>query len=286
MRYEAPDTLERAVALLSAEGGTARVLAGGTDVLVQLRSGMVEPDLIIDIKRIGGVFDIAEEAGGWRIGAAVPAVAMKENTALVAAWPGVVEAANLIGSTQIHNRATLAGNLCNASPAADSVPAMIAAAATARVIGPDGPRDIPVEQVATGPGKTSLKKGEIVASIFLPTRPAHASDAYLRFIPRSEMDIAVVGCAVSLVLDGERVADARVSLGAVAPTALLVGEAGEALRGSTLDDAALDRLGQACSAACNPIDDKRGTIAFRRKVAGVLARRTARIAHDRAKGSA
>ena len=286
MRYEAPDTLERAVALLSAEGGTARVLAGGTDVLVQLRSGMVEPDLIIDIKRIGGVFDIAEEAGGWRIGAAVPAVAMKENPALVAAWPGVVEAANLIGSTQIHNRATLAGNLCNASPAADSVPAMIAAAATARVIGPDGPRDIPVEQVATGPGKTSLKKGEIVASIFLPTRPAHASDAYLRFIPRSEMDIAVVGCAVSLVLDGERVADARVSLGAVAPTALLVGEAGEALRGSTLDDAALDRLGQACSAACNPIDDKRGTIAFRRKVAGVLARRTARIAHDRAKGSA
>jgi carbon-monoxide dehydrogenase medium subunit len=286
MRYEAPDTLERAVALLAAEAGTARVLAGGTDVLVQLRSGMVEPDLIVDIKRAGGVFDIAPEDGGWRVGAAVPAVAMKEHAGLAATWPGVVEAANLIGSTQIHNRATLAGNLCNASPAADSVPALIAAGATARLVGPDGTRDVPVSEVATGPGKTSLKKGEIVASIFLPARPAHASDAYLRFIPRSEMDIAVVGCAVSLVLDGDRVAQARVALGAVAPTALLVTEAGAALEGSTLDDAALEKLAAACSAACNPIDDKRGTIAFRRRVAGVLARRAARIAYDRAKGPA
>jgi carbon-monoxide dehydrogenase medium subunit len=284
MRYEAPDTLERAVALLAAERGTARVLAGGTDVLVQLRSGLVEPDLIVDIKRVGGVFDIARESGGWRIGAAVPAVAMEEDAGLAAAWPGVVEAANLIGSTQIHNRATLAGNLCNASPAADSVPAMIAAGATARLVGPEGTRDVAVAEVATGPGKTSLKKGEIVASIFLPARPAHASDAYLRFIPRSEMDIAVVGCGVSLVLDGDRVAEARVALGAVAPTALLVADAGAALGGRALDDAALDRLAAACSAACNPIDDKRGTIVFRRKVAGVLARRTARIAYDRARG--
>jgi carbon-monoxide dehydrogenase medium subunit len=211
---------------------------------------------------------------------------MKEHTALAAAWPGLVEAANLIGSTQIHNRATLAGNLCNASPAADSVPAMIAAGATARLIGPDGTRDIPVGEVATGPGRTSLRRGEVVASIFLPARPARAADAYLRFIPRSEMDIAVVGCAVNLVLDGGRVAEARVALGAVAPTALLVAEAGEALRGSALDEAALDRLAAACSAACDPIDDKRGTIVFRRRVAGVLARRAARIAHDRAKGSA
>jgi CO/xanthine dehydrogenase FAD-binding subunit len=285
MRYEAPDTLQRAVALLSAESGTARVLAGGTDVLVQLRSGLVEPDLIVDIKRIAGVFDIGQEDGGWRIGAAVPGAQLGEHAGLCAAWPGVVEAANLIGSTQIQGRATLAGNLCNASPAADSVPAMIAAGATARVIGPDGTRDIPVGQVATGPGKTSLKKGEIVASIFLPARPPRASDAYLRFIPRSEMDIAVVGCAVNLHLEGDRVAEARVALGAVAPTALLVAEAGEALKGSTLDDAALDRLAAACSAACNPIDDKRGTVAFRRKVAGVLARRAARIAHDRAKGT-
>ncbi len=286
MRYEAPDTLERAVALMSAEAGTTRVLAGGTDVLVQLRSGTVEPDLIVDIKRADGVFGITQEDGGWRIGAAVPAVAMKEHAGLAAAWPGVVEAANLIGSTQIHNRATLAGNLCNASPAADSVPAMIAAGATARLIGPEGTRDVSVEKIATGPGKTSLKKSEIVASIFLPARPAHAADAYLRFIPRSEMDIAVVGCGVNLVLDGDRVAEARVALGAVAPTALLVTEAGAALNGSTLDDAALDKLADACSAACNPIDDKRGTIVFRKRIAGVLARRTARTAYDRAKGMA
>lgn len=163
---------------------------------------------------------------------------------------------------------------------------MIAAAATARLVGPDGTRDVSVEEVATGPGRTSLKKGEIVASIFLPARPAHASDAYLRFIPRTEMDIAVVGCGVSLVLDGDYVSAARISLGAVAPTALLVAGAVEAITGSALDEASLDKLAAACSAACNPIDDKRGTIAFRRKVAGVLARRTARIAYDRAKGSA
>jgi carbon-monoxide dehydrogenase medium subunit len=242
MRYEAPDTLERAVALLAAETGITRVLAGGTDVLVQLRSGMVEPDLIVDIKRVGGVFDITPEDGGWRVGAAVPGARLGEHEGLRAAWPGVVEAACLIGSTQIQGRATLAGNLCNASPAADSVPAMIAAGAVARLIGPQGTRDIPVGEVATGPGKTSLGKGEIVASIFLPARPPRASDAYLRFIPRSEMDIAVVGCAVNLVLDGDRVAEARVALGAVAPTALLVPGAVDALTGSTLDDAALERL--------------------------------------------
>ncbi|HET7410001.1 MAG TPA: xanthine dehydrogenase family protein subunit M [Paracoccaceae bacterium] len=284
MRYEAPETLEGAVTLLSAETGIARVLAGGTDVLVQLRSGMVEPDLIVDIKRAGGVGDIAPENGGWRIGAAVPGAALGEHAGVCRDWPGVVEALELIGSTQVQARATLAGNLCNASPAADSVPAMIAANAVARLIGPDGTRDVPVEEIATGPGKTSLKKGEIVASIFLPARPAHSSDAYLRFIPRTEMDIAVVGCGIGLTLDGDRITQARVALGAVAPKALLVPGAAAAITGTALDDAALDNLAAACSAACDPIDDKRGTIAFRRHVAGVLARRTARIAYDRAKG--
>ena len=211
-----------------------------------------------------------------------PAPQLGEHRELAAAWSGVVEAAGLIGSTQIQGRATLAGNLCNASPAADSVPAMVAADATARLIGPEGVRDVPVGQVATGPGKTSLGHGEIVASIFLPARPPRAADAYLRFIPRTEMDIAVVGAAVNLVLDGDRVAEARVALGAVAPTVLLVAEAGDALVGSSLDDAALDALAAACSAACRPIDDKRGTVAFRQRVAGVLARRAAHIAYDRA----
>ncbi len=284
MRYEAPSTLDRAVELLSTESGMTRVLAGGTDVLVQLRSGHVEPDLVVDIKHIDGMFDILEEDGGYRIGAAVPGAMMGEHAGVSALWPGVVEALELVGSTQIQGRATLAGNLCNASPAADSVPAMIAARAVVRVHGPGGLRDVPVEEICTAPGKTSLTKGEVVGSILLPSRPARSGDAYLRFIPRTEMDIAVVGCGVCVTLDGDRVSSARVSLGAVAPTALLVDEAAAALVGSTGDEAAMDALAAACSAACNPIDDKRGTIHFRTKVAGVLARRTAAIAIARAKG--
>ncbi|MGR3717050.1 MAG: FAD binding domain-containing protein, partial [Thermohalobaculum sp.] len=198
---------------------------------------------------------------------------------------GVVEATELIGSTQIQGRATMAGNLCNASPAADSVPAMVAANAVARVIGPNGTREVAVGDIATGPGKTSLAKGEIVESIFLPARAARSGDAYLRFIPRTEMDIAVVGVGVSLTLDASGTCTAaRVSLGAVAATVLLVEEAAAALIGSPVDEAALERLAAACSAAAKPIDDKRGTIEFRTKVAGVLARRAAAIALERAKG--
>ncbi|MEM7188618.1 MAG: xanthine dehydrogenase family protein subunit M [Pseudomonadota bacterium] len=283
MRFESPTSIDGAVALLAAEGGISRLLAGGTDVLVQLRSGMVEPDLVVDIKRIPGMFDIAEENGGFRVGAAVPGAELNAHAGVKAMWPGVCEGLDLVGSTQIQSRATLAGNLCNASPAADSVPAMIAAAAVARVHGLDGTRDVPVEEICTAPGRTSLAKGEMVGSILLPARPANSSDAYLRFIPRTEMDIAVVGAGVSLTMDGDTVTAARVALGAVAPTARLVPAAAEALMGRTID-AAADDLAAAASAACDPIDDKRGTIAFRTKVAGVLAVRAARIAADRAKG--
>ncbi|MEM9062046.1 MAG: xanthine dehydrogenase family protein subunit M [Pseudomonadota bacterium] len=281
MRFEAPSTVDGAVALLAAEDGITRVLAGGTDVMVQLKSGMVEPDLIVDIKRIPGMFDIVEDDGGFRIGAAVPGAMLGEHEGVSRAWPGVVEALGLVGSTQIQSRATLGGNLCNASPAADSVPAMIAAAAVARVHGPDGVRDVPAEEIATAPGKTSLARGEMVGSIFLPARPANASDAYLRFIPRTEMDIAVVGAGVSLVMDGDTVAQARVALGAVAPTARLVPDAADALIGRTVA-AAEDDLKAAASAACAPINDKRGTIEFRTRVAGVLAVRAAHIAAKRA----
>ena len=181
----------------------------------------------------------------------------------------------------------MVGNLCNASPAADGVPAQIAAGAVARVEGPEGTRDVPVADIVTGPGKTSLKKGEFVSSIYLPARPKRAADAYLRFIPRTEMDIAVVGAAVDIVLaeDGT-IAEATVALGAVAPTAVLVPEAGDALVGSKLEEPALEALAKACEAACAPIDDKRGTIEFRTHVAGVLAKRAARIAYDRAGGRA
>ena len=285
MRYEAPRTLESAVALLAGEPGSAQILAGGTDLLVRMKSGFAEPDLVVDIKRIDAMNAITAEGGGWRVGAAVSGAELGEHDGVSADWPGVVEATELIGSTQIQGRATMAGNLCNASPAADSVPAMVAAGAVARVAGPNGTREVAVGDIATGPGKTTLAKGEIVASIFLPARPERSGDAYLRFIPRTEMDIAVVGVGVSLTLDASGTCTAaRVSLGAVAATVLLVEDAAAALIGTAVDDAALERLAAACSAAASPIDDKRGTIEFRTKVAGVLARRAATIALARAKG--
>jgi CO/xanthine dehydrogenase FAD-binding subunit len=284
MRYEAPESLEGAVALLAGAKGETRVLAGGTDLLVQMRADMVDPELIVDIKKIPETRAVTEEKGGWRIGAAVTGAELKENARLKKAWPGVVEAANLIGSTQIQGRATLGGNLCNGSPAADSVPALIAAGAIASLAGPNGRRDLPVEDVMLGPRKLALTKGEIVVSFLLPPRPARSSDAYLRFIPRTEMDIAVVGAGVSLSLDGGGVITAaRVSLGAVAARVLLVPEAAQAIIGSRLDKPAQDRLEAAARAACRPIDDKRGTTEFRIDVAAVLTRRSALIALDRAR---
>jgi carbon-monoxide dehydrogenase medium subunit len=287
MRYEKPQTVAEAARLLSAEKGTARILAGGTDVLVQMKSGLVEPDLLVDIKALPGTRSIVAEAGGFRIGAAVCNAQLGEDADLKKAWPGVVEAANLIGSTQVQGRCTMVGNLCNASPAADAVPALVAAGAKVRVAGRGAGRDVPVEEIPAGPGKTTLKKGEIVTSIFLKARGPRCADAYLRFIPRTEMDIAVAAAAVNLTLDDKGVVKAaRVALGAVAPTVLLCEPAAEAIIGTRLDAAALDKLAAACAAAAQPIDDKRGTVEYRKDVVGVLAKRAARIAYTRAGGQA
>jgi aerobic carbon-monoxide dehydrogenase medium subunit len=284
MRYEAPETFESAVALLAGASGEARVLAGGTDLLVQLRSGMIEPELVVDVKRIAEVHRITAEGGGFRIGAAVTGAELGEHPDVKRMWPGVVESVELIGSTQIQGRATMVGNLCNASPAADSVPAMIAAGAVVNIVGPGGRRELPVEEMCIAPGKTALAKGEMVASVLLPARPPRTGDAYLRFIPRTEMDIAVVSAGVCVTLDqGGTCTAARVGLGAVAARPLLVTEAADALIGTTVDAAALERLAEAASAVCRPIDDKRGTIEYRTKVAGVLARRAAEKALARAK---
>ncbi len=285
MDYHSPASFAEASALAAKATGVTRFLAGGTDVLVQLRSELVTPDTLIDIKKIDGVSDITRNTdGSWTLGVAATGAEMSEHPELGRDWPGVVEAMDLIGSTQVQGRATLTGNLCNGSPAADSVPAMVAAGVTVTVTGPEGEREVAVEDIPTGPGKTSLAKGEVISAVNVPARGHNAGDAYLRFIPRTEMDIAVVGVGVSLRLDGDTVTQARVSLGAVAPTVLLVDDCAEAIIGSTLDDAALDALATAASAACNPIDDKRGTIAFRTEVAGVLAKRAAKIAYARAKG--
>jgi CO/xanthine dehydrogenase FAD-binding subunit len=284
LRYEAPETLQAAVALLAGASGPARILAGGTDVIVQMETDLIEPQLLVDIKKIPEVRQIKAENGGFRIGAAASGMEIMQHAALCKAWPGVIDGVKLIGSIQVKGRASVGGNLCNGSPAADSVPAMIAAGAVARIIGPDGTREVPVEEIPTGPGKTSLRKGEIIASFFLPARPAHSGDAYQRFTPRTEMDIAVVGVGVNLTLDGSGTCTAaRFALGAVAPTIMLVKEAGAALVGTKVNDAALEQLAKAASAACKPIDDKRGTKEYRIKVAGVLAKRTAQQALERAR---
>ena len=283
LNFSAPTTVDEAVRALATAQGLAKPLSGGTDLLVQMRTGRVRPEVIVDLKRIPELIGIREESDRFVIGASTPGTMVYENEALTKAWPGIVEGLDLIGSEQIQGRASLAGNLCNASPAADSVPALIAARATAVIAGPDGRREAPVEAIVTGPGQTSLKKGEFVVAFHIPKPKPHQSDAYLRFIPRTEMDIAVAGCAVNVTLDGGGVCtDARVVLGAVAPTQIVCEASAKALIGHRLDEATLAALDAAAGGACNPITDKRGTIEYRIKVAGVLARRAAAIAFERA----
>jgi CO/xanthine dehydrogenase FAD-binding subunit len=250
---------------------------------VQMHCDMIEPALLVNIKHIDEMRSIEKNGGGYRFGATVTGMEMVNHPDFGTDWPGVLDGVKLIGSVQVKGRATVAGNLCNASPAADSVPPMMTAGAIAHVAGPNGRRGVPVAEFTTGPGQTALKKGEIVVSFSLPERAPRSGDAYLRFTPRTEMDIAVVGVAINLTLDDDGTCtDAAVALGAVAEKALMVEEAGAALVGSKLDDAALDNLAAAASNACRPIDDKRGTKEYRIKVAGVLAKRAATIAATRA----
>lgn len=282
IRYEAPKSLARASELLREPG--AKPLAGGTDLIVQMRTGRAAPQLFVDVKRIPELAGIRLDADGIFVGAAVPAAEIVEHAELARIWPGLAEAVDLIGSTQIQGRATLGGNLCNASPAADSVPALCALGAVCVIAGPGGERRVPVESFNTAPGRNALAPGELLVGLRIPRPAPRASDAYLRFTPRTEMDIAVVGAAVSVALDSSGVCThARVALGAVAPTAILVPEAAAALVGSRGDDDALSRAAASASAAVRPIADKRGSIEFRRRISGVLVRRAAATAFERAR---
>ncbi len=285
--YAAPQSVDEAVTALAAAGGAARILAGGTDLIVQMRGGHVPPGPVVDIKRIAETRRIEETADAFLIGAAVTGAEINAHAGLRAAWPGVCEAMDLIGSQQIQGRASPGGNLCNASPAADSVPAFIAAGASCEIAGPGGRRTLAVEDVVTGPGRTALEPGEFVVSFTLPKPAPRTGDAYLRLTPRSEMDIAVVGAAVGLTLsENGTCTGARVALGAVAPRQLLVTAAADAMIGTRLEPAALEAMAAAASAACQPVTDKRGTIDYRRRVAGVLATRAALKAKERAEGKA
>jgi carbon-monoxide dehydrogenase medium subunit len=282
--FEAPRRVEDAVALLAKHGAAARVLAGGTDLLAQMRSGLRHPAVLVDVKRIPELVELRAAGDAIAIGAAAPAAVVREHPVLRAWFPGLAEAVALIGSEQIQGRASLGGNLCNASPAADTTPALLVNGAEAELAGPGGRRRIPVSMLCTGPGQTALGAGELLVAIHLTAPPARSADAYLRLIPRTEMDIAVVGAAVRVTLapDGT-CTDARVALGAVAPTALRVPAAEAALVGTRIDAAALAKLAEAAGAAARPIDDKRGTAVYRRQVAGVLARRAAARAAERAR---
>ncbi len=288
MEYLSPTTVEEASELLSARPD-AKVFAGATDVIPQLRAGRPEPEAMIDLKGIERLVAVEASDTGWTIGAATPTARLTGNADLSAEFPGLVEAAGLIGSDQIQSRSSLGGNLCNASPAADSVPAMVVNDMRAVIGGPTGTRTVPVADVATGPGSTSLGPGEFVVEFELDHRPANTGDAYLRLIPRTEMDIAVVGAGARITIDDAGVCTgASVALGAVAPTVVRVPDAEAALVGATLDQIAdpeseaMTAVQAAASAACNPIDDKRGTVAYRRQVAGVLARRAVAQAAERA----
>ena len=286
MQYHSPSSFNEAVAISNSSSGLVKYLAGGTDVLVQLKIGTKSPDHLIDIKNIPGVREISlRDDGGYTIGAAVSGAQLTEHKELSKNWPGLVEGMELVGSAQIQSRATLVGNLCNGSPAADSVPGMIAAGASVSILNLSGIKDVLVEDIPSGPGSTSLENGELITAINLPKRNDYEGDAYLRFIPRTEMDIAVVGCAVNLSLENGVVTAAKVVLGAVGPKVILAHSAANCLVGTKLDDSSLSRFSAECSQIAKPISDKRGSEEFRKDIIGVIAQRAAKKAYDRALGN-
>ena len=286
--YAAPRTLAEAITLLAEKGDRARILAGGTDIIVQVREGRRSVDLLVDVKHILELNELTFDARqGLRVGAAVPCCRIAENAEITKAYPGLVDAVSLIGGVQIQSRASVGGNLCNASPAADTTPALIALETICLLAGPEGTREVPVEKFCTSPGRTVLARGELLVCLRLPPPRPGSGAAYLRFIPRNEMDIAVVGAGVSVTLDAarSRCTGARVALAAVAPTPLLVPEAGAALVDGPLSDTLLEKASQAARAAATPISHMRGYVEYRRHLAGVLTRRALQTAIARAKGS-
>ena len=285
LRYARASSVAEATRLLADGGPTARVLAGGTDVIVQARERTREITLFVDIKSIPEAVGLRAANGeGLTLGAAAPCVRIYGDDAVASSYPALIDAASLIGGTAIQGRASFGGNLCNSSPAADAVPPLIALGATALIAGPGGERRVPVSGFTTGPGQNVLEEGEFVVALEVPP-PAPASGArFLRFIPRNEMDIAVVNVASSLRFDGDEVAEACVVVGAAAPTALVVEEAGAALVGSPLSEESIAAAAAAARAAVRPIDDMRGSIRQRRHLAGVLTERTLKDAARRARG--
>lgn len=270
--YLAPATLDEALRAL-AGNQDARVLAGGTDLLVQLKTGRRETSLVVDVKRIPELMAIRMEEGGLRLGAAAPCIRVATHPDVVANYPSLVEIASLIGGTAIQGRASIGGNLCNAAPSADAVPLLIALSAVARVAGPSGMREIPVEAFCVAPGKNAMAPGEFLVELFLPRPAAGFRAHYLRFIPRNEMDIAVVGVGVSATVTDGKITAARLALAAVGPTPLFVPEVSEALVGQAPTAELIAKAAAIAEAAAKPISDMRAPADYRRHLCGVLSRR-------------
>ncbi len=283
LTYHAPNSIDDAIKILADASLPPKVLSGGTDLIIQMQRPKAPESLVVDVKKIPGMRDAEWSEDGLTLGPAMSCAEFTKRQDIKSIFPGLVEAAYLIGSTQVQGRASLGGNLCNASPAADTIPALIANRAICVIQGPSGTRVVPVEAFVTGVGKNCLEQGELLAALTLARPEPGTADAYLRFIPRTEMDIAVAGAAVSLTLDSRGVCrNARIAIGAVAPTAILVPAAEDILVGETISDEVLAGVAQAASDAASPISDRRGTVEFRRHVVGVLTKRATLIAAERA----
>ena len=284
--YQAPTSLSEAVSIMAANGDRARPLAGGTDVLVQLRGGRREADVVVDTKKIPELNTLNLGDNGLQLGAAVPCYRIYQDSAVAAAYPGLIDAAGMIGSIQIQGRATVGGNLCNAAPSGDTIPPVITLGGEAHINGPNGWRTLPAEDFCTGPGRNALENGELLVAIQLPAPAANSGTAYLRFIPRNEMDIAVAGVSSTVQLDasGQTIQSARIALASVGPTPILASAAGDSLAGKAISDEAIEEAGRLASEAATPITDMRGTIRQRHHLVAVLTRRTLNIAIRRARG--
>jgi carbon-monoxide dehydrogenase medium subunit len=288
LEYVAPASLDEAISTLASHGAQARVLAGGTDVIIQAREGRRDVGVMVDVKNIPETTELALAGdGSLRVGAAVPCAQIYADEKIAKAFPALIDSAALIGGIQIQSRASLGGNLCNSSPAADSIPTLIALSAVCEIAGPKGKRTVPVEEFCTAPGQNVLGDGEMLVALSFPAPAKNSGAAFERFIPRNEMDIAVVNAAASVTLsgDGKTFEAARIAVGAVAPTPLYVKEAGAALAGKPVSPEVIDLAAGAASAAAKPITDMRGSAAQRTHLAGVLTRRVINKAVERARGS-
>jgi carbon-monoxide dehydrogenase medium subunit len=284
--YVAPTRLDDAVKILAEKNGQAKVLAGGTDILVQLREGMRSAELVVDVKKIPELMELSfSPETGLRLGAATPCYRIYENPAIAAAYPALADATHIVGGWQIQSRASIGGNLCNSSPAGDTIPSLIAYDVKCQIVGAKGTREVSATEFCTAPGRNVLQPGELLVSLIFPPPAPHANAAYQRFIPRNEMDIAVAGAASWVQLDarGQTIEQARIALAAVAPRPVFAEEASQWLAGRPANEDSFAQAGELAKKVASPIDDMRGTREYRIHLAGVLTRRTLALAVERAR---